>query len=274
MAEYNGAFSDVSAIDLGVHASVEALRRVADRAGGDRPRHLRERAPDLGRRHLRRPPRRAQGGRSQGGPGADGQPAVRVRFRVDRPGSASHPARRGDDGPRRRHGEHVAGAARDPRRPEGTAARPGPARRLAHGGAARLLLRPLHGADLRPRRGEVRRDAGGAGRVRALLAAARGGRVERVPPLRGGRAGRGQGGAQDRPGRAGRSPATGYDARGPRRAPAFLRQGRIRDRRQRVGHRRRRGGGGRHDAPPTRRPKAWRRSADSSPGPSSASSRS
>ena len=27
MAEYNGAFSDVSAIDLGVHASVEALRR-------------------------------------------------------------------------------------------------------------------------------------------------------------------------------------------------------------------------------------------------------
>ena len=41
------------------------------------------------------------------------------------------------------------------------------------------LLRPLHGADLRPRGGEVRHHPRGAGRVRALLAAARRGGMGR-----------------------------------------------------------------------------------------------
>ena len=174
MAEYNGAFSDITAIDLGVHAAREALEPQRHRARRDRPRHLRQRPADLGRRDLRRAPRGAEGRRPEGGPGADGQPPLRLGLRVDRPGRPPDPARRGDDGAGRRHGEHVAGAARHPRRAQGPAPRPGSARGLADGGAARLLLRPLHGADLRPRRGEVRHHPRRAGRVRALLAAARG----------------------------------------------------------------------------------------------------
>ena len=200
MAEYNGAFSDVSAIDLGVVASAEGPSSLAATgAGRDRPRHLRQRAADLGRRHLRRAPRRAQGRRPEGGPGADRQPALRLGLRVDRPGRPSHPARRSEDGSGGRDGEHVAGAARDPRRAQGTAARPGTARGLPDGGAARLLLRPLHGPDVGPRRGQVRDLARRAGRVRPVLPAARGRGMGGLPALRGGRPGRGQGGPQDDP---------------------------------------------------------------------------
>jgi acetyl-CoA acetyltransferase len=47
MAEYNGHFSDISAIDLGVIAAKEALAR-SGFAPRNRPRHRRQRAADLG----------------------------------------------------------------------------------------------------------------------------------------------------------------------------------------------------------------------------------
>ena len=58
MAEYNGAFADVSAIDLGVHAARAALERSGTEPGEIDHVDLRQRPPDLGRRHLRRPARR------------------------------------------------------------------------------------------------------------------------------------------------------------------------------------------------------------------------
>ena len=202
MAEYNGNFSDVSAIDLGVLASVEALRRSQHRAGRDRSRHLRQRPPDLRRRDLRRAPRGAQGRRPEGDPGPDRQSPLRLGIRVHRPGRPSDPARRGEDGPGGRDGEHVPGAPRHPRRAQGTAARAGTARGLADGGAARFVLRPVHGPDVGPRRGEVRitraeQDAyalSSQQRAAAAWAACR--LSEEVV------AGRGQGGQKDDPRRA------------------------------------------------------------------------
>jgi acetyl-CoA acetyltransferase len=62
-------------------------------------------------------------------------------------GARLHPRRRGDDGARRRHGEHVAGAARHLGRAAGLQARPGQARGLADAalfdaGAAATWRRP------------------------------------------------------------------------------------------------------------------------------------
>ena len=125
MAEYNGAFSDVSAIELGAHAAARGAGAHGHRPGRDRPRHLRQRPADLRRRHLRRAARRPEGGRPEGSPGPHGQPPLRLRLRVDRPGGAPDPPRRGEDRPRGRHGEHVAGPARDPRRAQGPAPRAG-----------------------------------------------------------------------------------------------------------------------------------------------------
>ena len=150
MAEYNGALRRRLGDRPGGPRGPRGPRAQRGRAGRDRPRHLRQRHADLGRRDLRRPARRPEGGRSQGGPGAHRQPAVRLGLRVDRPGRPAHPAGRGEDRPGRRHGEHVAGAARHPRRAQGLRLGPGPARGFPDGRAARLLLRALHGADLRP----------------------------------------------------------------------------------------------------------------------------
>ena len=62
MAEYVGAFKDVSALELGAHAARAALERVAaSQPALGRPRRHGQRAADLGRRDLRRPPRRPQG---------------------------------------------------------------------------------------------------------------------------------------------------------------------------------------------------------------------
>ncbi len=207
MAEYNGAFADVSAIELGVHAAREALRRSGVEPGeidhaifgnalqtsGD---------AIYGARHVA-----LKAGVPEGGPRADRQPAVRLGVRVDHPGRPPDPAGRGEDGARGGDGEHVPGPARHPGRAQGLPPRPGPARGLAHGRAARLLLRPLHGADLRPRRREVRDHPRRAGRLRALLAAAGGGGLDRVPAVGGGGGGRGQGGPQDRARREGRPPS-------------------------------------------------------------------
>ena len=90
MAEYNGALLDVSAIDLGV----------ARRQGGAAPLgvepaeidhvDLRQRAADLGRRDLRRAPRRARRPASRKEvPALTRQPALRLGLRVDRPGQPS-----------------------------------------------------------------------------------------------------------------------------------------------------------------------------------------
>ncbi len=116
MAEYNGAFSDVSAIDLGVHAARAALSRSQTEPGevdhvifgnalqtsGD---------AIYGARHVG-----LKSGRAEGGSGAHGQPAVRLGLRGDRPGCAPDPPRRGPDGPRGRNGEH------DRRRPTSSGA--------------------------------------------------------------------------------------------------------------------------------------------------------
>ena len=61
MAEYNGSFADVSAIDLGAHAARALFEKTGIDPAGDRPYRRGQRAPDLARRHLRRPPRGAQG---------------------------------------------------------------------------------------------------------------------------------------------------------------------------------------------------------------------
>ena len=111
MAEYNGAFADTSAIDLGVHAAAEALQAERGRAGAGRPRHLRQRPADLGGRDLRRPPRRPEGRRSERGPGPDGEPSRAAR--------ASSPSSRAPSGfsSARRTRSWPAGWRTCPRRP-------------------------------------------------------------------------------------------------------------------------------------------------------------
>ena len=54
------------------------VRADRHRARRDRPHGRGQRPPDLARRHLRRPPRGAQGRRAAGGPGADRQPPLRL----------------------------------------------------------------------------------------------------------------------------------------------------------------------------------------------------
>src|SRR5207248_2548177 len=76
------------------------------------------------------------------------EPPLRLRDPVGDQRRRADPAGRGDDGPRGRHGEHVAGAVRRPRRAQGAAPRPSADGRLAHGRAARQLRRPVHGAML------------------------------------------------------------------------------------------------------------------------------
>ena len=91
-------------------------RAVGRAAGVDRPRRHGQRAADLGRRDLRRAPRRPQGGPAHRGAGAHREPAVRLRHPVRRLGDADDPARRGAHRARRRDGEHEPGPARHPRR--------------------------------------------------------------------------------------------------------------------------------------------------------------
>jgi acetyl-CoA acetyltransferase len=68
-----------------------------------------------------------------------------------------------------------------------------------------------------------------------VVAEARRRGVEGLPPVRGGRADRGEGRTQDAARRTRRPPAARLDARGPRGAAAVVRQGRLGHGRQRVG---------------------------------------
>ena len=191
MAEYNGAFADISAIDLAVLASREALAR----AEPTPPRSTTSSSATPSR-----PPATPSTGRAtwrlkSGVPKE--VPALTVN-RLCGSGfesivQASHRILLGEATTVLAGGmENMSQApARHPRRPKGFQARPGPARGLAHGRPARHLHGPLHGADVRPRGGQVRDHAGGAGRVRSLLAAAGRGGVGGVPAVRGSRARRG-----------------------------------------------------------------------------------
>ncbi len=82
----------------------------------------------------------------------------------------------------RRHGIHVAGAARDPRHALGR--RPGrrQAGRLAHGRAARQLLRSLHGQHRRALCRAAGHHPRDAGRVRSALAEVRRRRLQSRTP--------------------------------------------------------------------------------------------
>ena len=168
MAEFNGPFADVSAIELGALAAKALFERTGVDPGGDRPHGGRQRPADLGRRDLRRPPRRPQGRRAEGGSGADREPPLRFRHSGDRLRVASHPRRRGAGLSRRWHGEHDAGAAPGPRSAQGAAARQRQARRPALGVADGSVLRLLHGADLEQPGARLSDLARGAGRLRGL----------------------------------------------------------------------------------------------------------
>ncbi len=91
---FGGTLKDLSATDLG--AIAPRRRAGAWRRGGraDRSRRLRQRPPDLGRRHLPRPPRRPSRRPADRDSGRNGEPALRVRLRSCSPGSAADPARR------------------------------------------------------------------------------------------------------------------------------------------------------------------------------------
>ena len=134
---------------------------------GRRPRGRRERTADFDRRDLRRAARRPQGGSAAAGTGSHRESSVRLRQPIDRVGRAVDPARRGEDGPRGRHGEHEPGAVRDVRRAHGLPLRQGP---RAEGHAVREPLRSrrrsLHGADGGEDREAARRRARRSGRVR------------------------------------------------------------------------------------------------------------
>ena len=218
MAEYVGAFKDVSAIDLGARAASRRARAGGRAAGLGRPRRHGQRPADLGRRDLRRAPRRPQGGRARRGARADREPAVRLGHPVGRLRRADDPPRRVAPGRGRRHGEHDAGAARRPRRAHRAPPRRGQARGLADGRAARHPLRPLHGADLRQPRAPARHLARGqdayALRSQQAAAAARDARRLRGRDRARGRAP----GPQDGARRGGRPPAPGHHARRPGRA--------------------------------------------------------
>ena len=185
MAEYNGSFSDITAIDLGVirrQGSALAQRR---RARRNRPRHRRQRPADFGRRHLRRAPRRFESGRSEGSSRADAEPSLRLRHPVD------HQRRRADSARRsERPSSPAAWRTCRRRRTSIRGARKG--LKLGQGALEDSLMVALldsysglvHGPDLGQPRAQVRHLARGAGRVRDAQPEMRGrgdqrGKVER-----------------------------------------------------------------------------------------------
>ena len=241
MAEYNGAFADMSAIDLGVHAAAEALKR-----SGVEPAqvdhvifgNVLQTSGDAiyGARHV---------GLKAGVPkevpaltvnrlcGSGFESIVQGAQRILL-GEAETVLAGGMEN--MSQAPHVIRGAR-----KGLRLGQGAARGHADGRAPGLLLRALHGADLGPRRREVRHHARGAGRLCSPLAAADGRGLGGLPPLGGGRPGRRQAGPEERARRERRPHAPRLDARRARGAAALVRQGRLRHGRQRLGHRRRRG---------------------------------
>ncbi len=191
MAEYNGPFADVSAIDLGAHAARGGVRAHRNRPAARSITSRRQRPPDLGRRDLRRPPRRrsrrASPRRSRRSPStgcaAPGfSPSSRGPHRScsARPRPSSSAAWR--TCPRRRTSS--AAPARGLRLGQGAA------RGLADGGADGPLLRPLHGADLQqpgPRstasRARSRTPTPCASQQRAAEAWTRGRLAEEIVPV-------------------------------------------------------------------------------------------
>ena len=134
---FGGALKDLSATDLGVVAGTAALERSGLGADADRSRRLRQRAADLGRRHLPRAPRGAPERAADRDAGGHREPALRLGLRGDHPGGAADPAGRVARGAGRRRRVDEPGAARGARRALGAPARAGAAARgLALGGAA------------------------------------------------------------------------------------------------------------------------------------------
>ena len=192
MTDYVGALKDVSALELGAIASRGAFAKT-----GVKPEWIEhavfgnvlQTSADAiyGARHVG-----AQGRRADRGAGADRESPVRLGHPGGGQRRADDSARRGGPRADRRHGEHEPGAARHSRPAHGLEARPGQARRLPVGSAARSVLRLHDGDDRRELRGEIRHHARGAGRVRAAQPAARRRGVEGRPLRRRGRAGRDQ----------------------------------------------------------------------------------
>ena len=185
-------------------------REVQGRSEADRSRHLRQRAADIGRRRLLRPAHRLAVRRPEGGPRAHGEPPLWLGAAGDPPRRAGDPARPGRLRPRRRGGEHVDGAAPDPRRALGPAARRAEARGLSLGRARRLVQRSRHGEHGREPGSEIRDHARGRRRVCVPVTPA-GGEGPRILPLLGGdRPCRGQGQEGHRGGRQGRAHPGGH----------------------------------------------------------------
>ena len=188
-----------------------------------RPRRDGQRPADLGRRDLRRAPRGAQGGRAR-----SEVPALTVN-RLCGSGIQSVVSARADDPARRvatragrRHGEHDAGAARDPRRAHGLPARRGQARGLADGRAARHAT----AASTWPRPRTTWRGST-ASRARSMDAyalrsqqAGGGGRASAACSRRRSCRSTCRAGRKTVARRGGRPPAARHDARGPGRAAA------------------------------------------------------
>ena len=124
----------------------------------------------------------------------------------------------------------------------------------------------LHGADEQQPGPRLRHQPRGAGPVRHPLPAAGGRGLGERQDGRGGGAGRGGEGEAGEADRQGRPPASGDHDGGPRGAPDGVRQGRLRHRRQRLGHRGRRGDDDPLDRRSRRRRRGGSRSAASSPG--------
>ena len=247
MTDYTGALKDVSALELGAIAARGRVRRrpASSRSGSITPSfgNVLQTSSDAiyGARHVA-----LKAGVPHGSAGADRQPAVRVGHPGRRQRRADDPARRSRHRAHRRHREHEPGAARDSRAAVRPQAEPGQARGLPLRGAARSVLRPVHGAD----GGEVRGRSTtfrATSRTPTRCAASRRRRrpgptgkfKDEVVPVelktRAGRDGR----------RPRRPPAARHDARGPGQAAGGVFEGRHGHGRQRQRHRR------------------WRRGADS-----------
>ena len=173
----------------------------------------------------------AESGSSHRGAGADREPAVRLGHAVGRDRCADDSTRRVEDRAGRRHGIDVASAARDSRHALGRRAGRRQAGGFAHGGAARQLLRPVHGQHRRALRRAAGRHARDAGRVRAALAeAGRRGLQGWTPSGRdnAGPAAQSQGRAHRRDVHRGRPSASGDDDGEPGQVEAVVRQERHR----------------------------------------------
>ncbi len=239
IGRFGGALKDVDAYELGAACIREALARARRRAG--RGRRGRDGPGRPGRaRRLQRAPLRARRRAAADGDGDEREPALLVRPPGDRHGCAGDPHGTGDR--RRRRGRRVDEPPAVPRLPRARRVPAGLARGARRHALARhrSVRRLSHGHDGRARRGAVRGQPRGAGRVRGAEPAACRGRDRRRPlrcgdrphpPARGRRAVR-----------ARRASAGRHHGRGPRPPAARLPRGRQRHGRELGGHQRRRGG--------------------------------